>query len=60
MTHSVASLQFVTASVNFNASSLQTLNDWNTVKLSEPLLSATMSTAEVISYLDPPLQVPNT
>ena len=52
--------QFETPSVNFDASSLQTLIDWNTVKLSEPLLTATMSTDEVISCLDSPLQVPST
>ena len=52
--------QFVTPSVNFDASSLETLIDWNTEKLSEPLLTATMSTAEVISCLDSPLQVPST
>ena len=52
--------QFETPSVNFDASSLQTLIDWDTVKLSEPLLTATMSTDEVISCLDSPLQVPST
>ena len=50
----------MTPSVNFDASSLQTLIDWDTVKLSEPLLTATMSTDEVISCLDSPLHVPST
>ena len=50
----------MTPSVNFDASSLQTLIDWDTVKLSEPLLTATMSTDEVIACLDSPLQVPST
>ena len=50
----------MTPSVNFGASSLETLIDWNTAKLSEPLLTATMSTSEVISCLDSPLHVPNT
>ena len=50
--------QFVAPSVNFDATSLQTLIDWDNVQLSEPLLTATMSTEEVIACLDSPLQVP--
>ena len=52
--------QFVAPSVNFDGTSLQTLIDWDNVQLSEPLLTATMSTEEVIACLDSPLQVPST
>ena len=52
--------QFENPSVNFDATSLQTLINWETVKLSEPLLTATMTMDQVISCLDSPLQVPST
>ena len=39
--------QFETPSVNFDATNLQTLINWDTVRPSEPLLTATMTTDEV-------------
>ena len=51
--------QFETPSVNFDAINLQTLINWDTVKLSEPLLTATLSTAEIVACLDSPLHVPS-
>ena len=46
--------KFETPAVNFDATSLQSLIDWNKAKLSELLLTATMSTDEVIACLDTP------
>ena len=36
------------------------LIDWDKVKLSEPLLTATMTTEELVSWLDTPLVIPDT
>ena len=36
------------------------LIDWDKVKLSEPLLIATMTTEELVSWLDTPLVIPDT
>ena len=36
------------------------LSDWDKVKLSEPLLTATMTTEELVSCRDIPVVVPDT
>ena len=36
------------------------LIDWDTVKLSEPLLTATLTSEELLGFLENPLEVPTT
>ena len=52
--------QFKTPVVNFQAQKLTELIDWNTVKLTEPLLTATMTSDQVLGLLETPLEVPST
>lgn len=52
--------QFKAPPVNFEARNLPQLIDWEKVKLSEPLVTATMSSQEVVACLDSPLLVPAT
>ena len=46
--------------VNFQAKVLTELIDWDTVPLTEPLITATLTSEQVISCLDTPLEVPST
>lgn len=46
--------------VNFKAEKLTELIDWDSLPLSEPLLTATLTTNEVVACLDVPLSVPST
>ena len=52
--------QFKTPNVNFQAQKLTELIDWNTVKLTEPLLTATMTSDQVLGLMESPLEVPST
>ena len=52
--------QFKTSSINFEAEKLTELINWDTVKLSEPLITATMSSDELLGLLETPLEVPST
>ena len=52
--------QFKAPPVNFKAVSLMTLIDWNTVRLTEPLITSTMTLEQLVTCLDTPLVVPNT
>lgn len=52
--------KFHAPQVNFRANNLMELNDWDKVKLSEPLLTATMTTEELVRWLDTPLVNPDT
>ena len=46
--------------VNFKAQSLSQLIDWETVPLTEPLLTASLTSEQLTSFLDSPLEVPPT
>ena len=52
--------QFKAPPVNFKAEKLTQLIDWDTVKLSEPLLTATLTSEELLGFLENPLEVPTT
>ena len=52
--------QFKTPAVNFQAQKLTELIDWNTVKLTEPLLTATLTSDQLLGLLESPLEVPST
>ena len=51
--------QFYTTPVNFKPQNFTELINWDTVKLTEPLLTATLSTDQVVACLDTPLLVPS-
>ena len=51
--------KFDTSELNFQAQNFTELIDWDKVKLTEPLLSATLSTDLIVACLDNPLSVPN-
>ena len=52
--------KFAVSAVNFKADDLVQLIDWETVPLTEPLLTATLSTEEVAACAITPLSVPAT
>ena len=52
--------QFRAPPVNFKAENLQQLIDWDKVKLTEPLLTASLTSQELVACLDSPLVVPST
>lgn len=49
--------QFRAPPVNFGAEKLAQLIDWDKVKLTEPLLTANLSSLEVVAFLNCPLKV---
>ena len=52
--------KFHAPQVNFRANNLMELNDWDKMKLSEPLFTATITTEELVRWLDTPLVNPDT
>ena len=53
--------QFKTPEVlNFEAEKLADLIDWEKVKLTEPLITTSLSSDELLSLLETPLKVPST
>ena len=52
--------QFRAPPVNFLAENLQQLIDWDKVKLTEPLLTANLTSNQLVACLDSPLVVPST
>ena len=52
--------QFRAPPVNFQAENLQQLIDWDKVKLTEPLLTANLTSDQLVACLDSPLVVPST
>ena len=58
MTDSSLPRKFIAAPVNFEAQCLTELIDWEKVPLSQPLLTATMTSEEVEVCMDWPITVP--
>ena len=60
MTGSSIPRKFDAPPINFQAQKLSEMIDWDSVPLTEPLITATLTTEQVVDCLDTPLAVPST
>ena len=60
MTGSSLPRKFDAPTINFQAQKLSQLIDWDSVPLTEPLITGDLTTEQVVACLDTPLAVPST